>query len=51
MNSKNNEVLRVTSDDYDLGVNEGNLCVKGKFGHEFINSDKRVKTPLHKEGW
>ncbi len=50
MNSKNNEVLRVTSDDYDLGVNEGNLCVKGKFGHEFINSDKRVKTPYIRKG-
>jgi formate dehydrogenase alpha subunit len=42
--------MRITSDDYDLGVNEGNLCVKGKFGHEFINSDKRVKTPLIRKG-
>ena len=45
VNTKKNEVMRITSDD-DLGINEGNLCVKGKFGHEFINSSRRVKTPL-----
>ena len=45
LNSKNDEVMRITSDDA-LGINEGNLCVKGKFGHEFINSSRRVKTPL-----
>jgi len=45
VNYKKNEVMRITSDD-DLGINEGNLCVKGKFGHEFINSSRRVKTPL-----
>jgi len=45
VNTKKNEVMRITSDD-DLGINEGNLCVKGKFGHEFINSSNRVKTPL-----
>ena len=36
---------RVTSDDY-LGINEGNLCIKGRFGHEFIHSPERIKTPL-----
>ncbi|MHC4453801.1 MAG: molybdopterin-dependent oxidoreductase, partial [Planctomycetota bacterium] len=50
INSKNNEVMRITSDDYDMGLNDGNLCVKGKFGHEFINSDERVKTPLIRKG-
>ncbi|MFQ5964617.1 MAG: molybdopterin-dependent oxidoreductase [Candidatus Scalinduaceae bacterium] len=45
LNSKNDKVMRITSDDA-LGINEGNLCVKGKFGHEFINSSRRVKTPL-----
>ncbi|MHC4182283.1 MAG: molybdopterin-dependent oxidoreductase [Planctomycetota bacterium] len=45
VNTKNDNVMRMTSDD-DLGINEGNLCVKGKFGHEFINSNRRVKTPL-----
>ncbi|GAX59396.1 NADH dehydrogenase I chainG [Candidatus Scalindua japonica] len=51
INTKKNEVMRITPDkNLELGVNEGNLCVKGKFGHEFINSDKRIKTPLIKKG-
>ncbi len=51
VNTKNNEVMRITAEEnLSLGVNEGNLCVKGKFGHEFINSDKRIKTPLIKKG-
>ena len=50
VNSKNNEVMRITAEEnLELGVNEGNLCVKGKFGHEFINSDKRIQTPLIKK--
>ncbi|MGR3293833.1 MAG: NADH-quinone oxidoreductase subunit NuoG, partial [Candidatus Scalindua sp.] len=51
INTKNKEVMRITADEnLELGVNESNLCVKGKFGHEFINSDKRIKTPLIKKG-
>jgi formate dehydrogenase (NADP+) alpha subunit len=38
-------VRRVTSDDH-LGINEGNLCIKGRFGHEFIHAEERIKTPL-----
>ena len=50
INSKNNEVMRITAEEnLELGVNEGNLCVKGKFGHEFINSNKRIQTPLIKK--
>ncbi|MCP5007303.1 MAG: molybdopterin-dependent oxidoreductase, partial [Planctomycetes bacterium] len=45
LNTKNNAVLRITSNDA-LGNNEGNLCIKGRFGHDFIHSDKRIKTPL-----
>ena len=45
VNTKNDKVMRITSDD-DMGINEGNLCVKGKFGHEFVNSNRRIKTPL-----
>ena len=45
LNTKMESVRRVTSDDY-LGINEGNLCVKGRFGHEFIHSAERVKAPL-----
>lgn len=45
LNTKTETVRRVTSDDY-LGINEGNLCVKGRFGYEFIHSPERTKTPL-----
>ena len=30
-------------------VNEGKLCPKGNFSHEFINHEERLKTPLIKE--
>ncbi|MDR4506459.1 MAG: molybdopterin-dependent oxidoreductase [Candidatus Scalindua sp.] len=50
INTKNSTVLRITSNDA-LGNNEGNLCLKGRFGHDFIHSDKRIMTPLiRKEG-
>ncbi|MDN3512910.1 MAG: molybdopterin-dependent oxidoreductase [Candidatus Brocadia sp.] len=45
INTKAESVRRVTSNDR-LGINEGNLCVKGRFGHEFIHSPERIKTPL-----
>lgn len=45
LNTKMESVRRITSDDH-LGINEGNLCVKGRFGHEFIHSAERIKTPL-----
>lgn len=33
------------------GINDGNLCSKGRFGFDFLYSDKRLKTPLiRKEG-
>lgn len=39
-----NEVVRVTSRPNT--INEGWLCVKGRFGQGFINSPDRLKTPL-----
>ncbi len=33
----------------DGGVNQGSLCVKGRFGYEFIGDEERLKTPLIKE--
>ena len=33
-------------------VNEGMLCVKGRFGFDFVGSDERLTTPLiRKDGW
>ena len=30
----------------ELGINKGLLCVKGRFGFDFVNSDERLTTPL-----
>ncbi len=35
--------------DYESPVNKGRLCVKGRFGYEWINHDERLKTPLIKK--
>ena len=36
----------------DSPVNEGMLCVKGRFGFDFVSSDARLTTPLiRKDGW
>ncbi len=32
----------------DTGPNKGHLCVKGRFGFDFVQSDKRLKKPLIK---
>jgi formate dehydrogenase alpha subunit len=45
LNIKEGEIIRVTSDPQSA-VNRGNLCVKGKFGFEFIQSKERLTTPL-----
>jgi len=39
-----NEVVRVTSRPNT--INEGWLCVKGRFGQGYLNSPDRLKTPL-----
>jgi formate dehydrogenase alpha subunit len=33
-----------------VGVSDGNLCGRGRFGIDYIYSDKRLKTPMIKEG-
>lgn len=38
-------IVRVSSRE-DSPVNKGSLCVKGRFGMEFVNSEDRLKTPL-----
>jgi predicted molibdopterin-dependent oxidoreductase YjgC len=43
-----NEVVRVTSRQDT--INEGWLCVKGRFGYSFINSPDRLTTPLIRKG-
>lgn len=43
---KDNKV--VGSQPVENAVNDGLLCVKGKFGYKFINHEDRLKTPLIK---
>lgn len=38
-------IYKVTS-PFDSVVNHGNLCVKGRFGYDFIYNQERVTTPL-----
>jgi len=45
---KDNKVYKVTGVE-DVPPNYGSLCVKGRFGYEFINSEDRLTTPLIKE--
>lgn len=47
MHVSRNEILRVTSRPDT--INEGWLCVKGRFGYGFINSPDRLTTPLIKK--
>ncbi|MDD2583064.1 MAG: molybdopterin-dependent oxidoreductase, partial [Desulfuromonadaceae bacterium] len=42
---KDNKVLTTIYDE-NQGFHKGQLCVRGRFGYQFINSDKRLTTPL-----
>jgi predicted molibdopterin-dependent oxidoreductase YjgC len=44
---KDDKVVKVTG--ADIAPNNGSLCVKGRFGFDFINSDQRLTTPMIKE--
>ena len=43
--SKGGEIKRVFSQP-DQGPNDGNLCAKGRFGWDFVDSPERLKSPL-----
>jgi predicted molibdopterin-dependent oxidoreductase YjgC len=52
-------VAKVTSPPPGETVNDGNLCVKGRFAYDFVHHEERLKTPLirgsdgelHPAGW
>ncbi len=45
--TKKNKVARFVGDETNnLGINEGNLCAKGRFGHGIIHNENRIKSPL-----
>ncbi|MCX7917029.1 MAG: formate dehydrogenase subunit alpha, partial [bacterium] len=45
---KDNEIVKIKG-DFDSCVNNGFLCIKGKFGFDYVKSDARLKKPLIKE--
>ncbi len=45
---KNGKIVQVTGVE-DAEPNKGRLCVKGRYGFDFIYSEDRLKTPLIKE--
>ncbi len=53
------KVVRVTSPEPGTTLNDGNLCVKGRFSTEFIHHEERLTKPLirdadgelHKASW
>ena len=45
---KDNKVVKVTGVE-DSAPNYGSLCVKGRFGYDFVNSPERLTDPLIKE--
>src|SRR5512146_2098766 len=38
-------IYKVTS-PFDSVVNHGNLCVKGRFGYDFLYNKQRITTPM-----
>ncbi|GFO58677.1 NADH dehydrogenase subunit G [Geomonas silvestris] len=42
---KDNKVLTTVYDE-DQGFHNGQLCHRGRFAYQFVNSDKRLTTPL-----
>jgi len=44
---KNNRIVRVNGVE-DIKPNDGRLCVKGRFGYEFVGSRERLTRPLIK---
>jgi len=47
LHTKDNRVVKVTG--ADEAPNHGSLCVKGRFGFDFVGSDQRLTDPLIKE--
>ncbi len=47
LGSRAGEVMRVVARDrYVNGINGEFLCIKGRFGHPFVNHEKRLRTPM-----
>ena len=49
LETKNGRINQISS-KYELGSNEGNLCVKGRYGWPYVHNDHRLTAPLVREG-
>lgn len=45
LGTKDNKVETIRFND-KTGVNDGNLCIRGRFGYSYVNSDQRLTKPL-----
>ena len=47
LGSRDNDLMRIVARDrYVNGLNGEFLCIKGRFGHPFVNHEERLRTPL-----
>jgi predicted molibdopterin-dependent oxidoreductase YjgC len=46
LHAANQQVLKITSPPPGETVNDGNLCVKGRFAYDFIHHEDRITEPL-----
>lgn len=47
LGSRSGELMRIVARDrYVNGINGEFLCIKGRFGHPFVNHEDRLRTPL-----
>ncbi len=45
MHVKDDHIFKITS-PFNSPVNHGNLCVKGRFGYDFVYHPRRITTPM-----
>jgi predicted molibdopterin-dependent oxidoreductase YjgC len=46
LNVQDGKIVKVTSPPPGTTLNDGNLCVKGRFAYDFINHEERLQVPL-----
>lgn len=46
---QDNKIVKIDGADENLPPNNSSLCVKGRFGYEFVSSPERLTTPLIKK--
>ena len=49
INEKQNKIVKITGVE-EAPANQGMLCVKGRYGFDFVNSEERLTKPLIRKG-